>query len=135
MMLDFSQFEVLTFDCYGTLIDWEQGILNSLKPVFKNHNTSLPDNETLEKYAKYESEAESGAFKNYRAILQTVLGRFGDALGFAPTADELRGFPDSLQNWQPFPDTIAALQILAQKYKLAIISNVDDDLFAHSAKH
>ncbi|MFQ5633353.1 MAG: haloacid dehalogenase type II [bacterium] len=134
-MLNFSQFEVLTFDCYGTLIDWEQGIINSLKPVFQKHSIDLPDNEILEYFAVFESEVESGEFLAYRDILQTVLECFGDVLNFVPTDRELQDFPNSIQNWPPFPDTVAALQNLAQKYKFAIISNVDDNLFAHSAKH
>lgn len=134
-MLDFSQFEVLTFDCYGTLIDWEQGILKSLKPVFAKHGFSLPDGDILEKYAVFESEMESGEFLTYREILQAVMECFGDVLDFTPSKQEVQNFPDTIQNWLPFPDTVAALKTLAQKYKLAIISNVDDDLFAHSAKH
>ena len=133
-MLNFIQFKVLTFDCYGTLIDWEQGILQSLKPILQKYRAELPDHKILEHYALFESQAEKGAFRSYRDILQTVLGKFGDALDFTPTERELAAFPDSMQQWRPFPDTVAALKILAKKYQLAIISNVDDDLFAHSAK-
>ena len=132
-MLKFSQFKVLTFDCYGTLIDWEQGIVQALRPLLQKYGVVLPDDKILEHYAMFESQAEKGEFRSYREILQVVLGKFGDALDFAPTNQELAAFPDSIQKWPPFPDTVAALQKLAQNYRLAIISNIDDDLFAHSA--
>lgn len=133
-MLDFSKFEVLTFDCYGTLIDWESGILQSLKSIFIRHGVGLPESEILEKYAQFEACAEQGEYLKYRLILQSVVESFGKALGFIPSPEELRDFPDSLQNWPAFPDTVAALQTLAKRYRLGIISNIDDDLFAHTAK-
>lgn len=134
-MLNFSQFKVLTFDCYGTLIDWEQGILQALQPIFQKYHAALPDHKILEHYALFESQAETGPFRSYREILQIVLAKFGDALDFVPTEEELTAFPDSIRNWPPFPDTVPALQKLAEHFQLAILSNIDDDLFAYSARH
>jgi 2-haloacid dehalogenase len=70
----------------------------------------------------------------YRHVLGNVVGGFGRKLGFDPTSQEIGSLADSLSSWKPFPDTIAALQKLKQKYKLGIISNTDDDLFAKTSK-
>jgi 2-haloacid dehalogenase len=132
-MLDFSRFQVLTFDCYGTLIDWETGIFSALRPILASHNKPLDDRALLELYADLEAKAEQGAFHPYREVLQTVVRGFGTRLEFEPTEDQVRSLPESLATWLPFPDTVESLRKLKSRYKLAIISNVDDDLFATSA--
>ena len=85
-------------------------------------------------YSEFESEAEQGEFRPYRQVLESVVRGFGERLGFTPSESEVRSLPDSLPNWLPFPDTIAALGRLKARYQLAIISNVDDDFFAHTAR-
>ncbi|MEH1902601.1 MAG: haloacid dehalogenase type II [Nostoc sp.] len=134
-MIDFNQYKALTFDCYGTLIDWENGILGVLKPLLLVHNTNLDNDQILELFAKFEAELENGEYIKYREVLKRVVQKFGERFGFEPTADELNSLADSIQHWLPFPDTVEALRILTSKFKLVIISNVDDDLFAFSAKH
>jgi len=133
-MLDFAQFEYLTFDCYGTLINWEAGILGALRPILSAHGLELPDQEILRLYGECEAEAEAGEFQIYRKILEGVVKAVGRKLGFSPSVTEVQSLPQSLQNWPPFPDTVDALRQLNTRYKLAIISNVDDDLFAATAK-
>ncbi|HZR58062.1 MAG TPA: HAD-IA family hydrolase [Terriglobales bacterium] len=130
---DLSHFELLSFDCYGTLIDWENGIFSALRPILTTHNKTLTDSQLLELYSELEAEAEQVTFRSYRAVLQSVVHGFGKRLGFTPTEAEASSLPESLPNWRPFSDTVAALHRLNSKYKLAIISNVDDDLFAISA--
>ncbi|MEG4283923.1 haloacid dehalogenase type II [Microcoleus sp. A006_D1] len=136
-MLDFNQFEVVSFDCYGTLIDWENGILPVLKQLLSSHEIDLSDDGTLEMFAEFESELEKDQsnYIKYRQILQEVVEKLGQRFNFEPTETELNSLADSVKNWQPFPDTVAALAALKQKYKLAVISNIDDDLFAGTAKH
>jgi 2-haloacid dehalogenase len=134
-MLDFAQFQVLTFDCYGTLIDWETGIFSALRPILAAHGKGISDTELLKLYSELESEAEQGEFHSYREVLQSVVRGFGERLGFKPSEAQVRSLPDSLADWRPFPDTVAALQRLKPRYQLAIISNVDDDLFAATASH
>ncbi len=134
-VIDFNNYKALTFDCYGTLIDWENGILGALKPLLLAHNSNLDNEQILELFAKFEAELEKGEYLKYREVLRRVVQKFGERFGFEPTADELNSLADSIQHWLPFPDTVEALQILKQKFKLVIISNVDDDLFAFSAKH
>lgn len=133
-MLRFDSFDVLTFDCYGTLIDWETGILDALRPVFAAHRVELLPERTLERYGELESAAERGPYREYKAILRTVLAGLGSHFGFTPTALELEQFSTSVKDWPAFPDSPAALQALHKKYRLAIVSNIDDDLFAHSAQ-
>jgi 2-haloacid dehalogenase len=134
-MIDFNKYEVLSFDCYGTLIDWESGILAALRPVLVAYNINLNDEQVLEFYAEIESKAEEGKFTKYRKVLRKVMRELGSRLGFVPFSPELNCLVDSLRSWMPFPDTVEALQTLKKTFKLAIISNIDDDLFALSAKH
>ena len=134
-MLDFSRFDCLTFDCYGTLINWEPGILGALRPILRAHYRNLSDAGILELYAAIESELESGPYMPYRQILEGIVATMGARLVFSPTVEQARSLPESLGNWQPFPDTVAALRKLKARYKLGVISNTDDDLFALTARH
>lgn len=131
-MLNPSDFDLLTFDCYGTLIDWETGIFSALKPLLAAHAKSLADAELLELYGDFELEAESGTYQTYREVLQSVVQAFGKRLSFTPSMKELNALNDSFSNWRPWPDTVGALKRLAKRYRLAIISNTDDDLFAQT---
>jgi 2-haloacid dehalogenase len=132
-MLDLTHFKVLTFDCYGTMIDWETGIFSALRPILAAHKKSIADSELLQLYSELEASAEQGEFLRYRDVLQSVVRGFGEHLEFVPTDAEVRSLPDSLANWPPFPDTVEALRKLKSRYQLAVISNVDDDLFAATA--
>src|SRR5215471_43859 len=134
MSLNFAQFKFLTFECYGTLIDWETGILSALRSILKNHDKSVNDAAILNLYAELESSIESGEFKPYREVLKEVVRGFGARLSFEVTDPEVNSLPESLKDWHPFPDTVTALKSLARHYKLCVISNIDDDLFAHSAR-
>lgn len=133
-MLNFDNFKVLTFDCYGTLIDWETGIWQSLQPILEHHRVSITSEQALEWYGELEAQAEGGPYQDYKTILKTVLKGFGFRLGFDPSPAELEQFSQSVKEWPAFPDSAPALQSLKKKYKLAIISNVDDDLFEFSAR-
>ena len=132
-MLDLTRFKVLTFDCYGTMIDWETGIFSALRPILAAHGKKITDTALLELYSELELSAEQGEFLRYRDVLQSVVRGFGERLGFLPIDAEVRSLPESLANWQPFPDTVAALHKLKSRYQLAVMSNIDDDLFATTA--
>jgi 2-haloacid dehalogenase len=129
-MLDFNRFEILTFDCYGTLIDWETGLLAALHRILSAHGKRADDATILKLYGDFEERAEHGEFHPYRQVLETVVRNFGEDLGFTPTAEQARSLPDSLATWKPWPDTVAALRRLKSRFRMAILSNVDDDLFA-----
>ena len=133
-MLDFDRYSHLTFDCYGTLIDWERGILAALRPILDRHGLAPTDDQVLELYGELEAAAEGGPYQPYRAVLAAVVDGFGARLGFAPSPEEREALAASVGAWPPFPDTIEALQSLAQRHRLVILSNIDDDLFAGSAR-
>jgi 2-haloacid dehalogenase len=132
--MDFSAFQVLTFDCYGTMIDWESGILSALRPILATNGKQLTDARILEIYSELEPRNQQGGFRSYRDVLQSVVRGFGEKLGFIPTDAEAKSLPESLMEWNPFPDTVGALKRLKTRFQLAVISNVDDDLFAASAR-
>lgn len=134
-MLDFDRFTYLTFDCYGTLIDWERGILTALRPVLDRHGIILSDEQALELYGEFESAAERGPYRRYHDVLATVMDGFGERLGFVPTPEDRTSLAASVGDWPPFPDTVEALRVLARRFQLVILSNIDDDLFAQSARH
>jgi 2-haloacid dehalogenase len=129
-MLDFSSFEIITFDCYGTLVDWEEGILRTLRTILSSHNKKIDDADILKLYGDFEQQLEEGDFRPYREVLGLVVRKFGEEFGFTATAEDEISLPHSLSTWKPWPDTVAALQNLKSHFRLAILSNVDDDLFA-----
>jgi 2-haloacid dehalogenase len=130
--LDFSRFEILTFDCYGTLINWEAGILAALRRVLSAHGKRIDDADVLKLYGDFEQRSEQGPFRPYWEVLESVVRQFGAELRFDPTTEEVRSLPNSLPTWKPWPDTVAALHQLKSRFRLAILSNVDDDLFAQT---
>lgn len=129
-MFDFSRFEFLTFDCYGTLINWEAGILPVLHRVLAAHEKNIDDATLLQLYGDFELRCEQGTYHPYREVLASVVRQFGAELGFTPNPEEVSALPHSLATWPPWPDTVAALRRLKMRFRLAILSNVDDDLFA-----
>ena len=131
--MNFDSFEVLTFDCYGTLIDWETGIWQALQPPLAAHHIAITKDTALELFGALESEIERGDYHAYSTVLQMVLEGLGARLGFAPSQAELHRFSQSVKDWPAFPDSAHALQALKTKFKLGIISNIDDGLFALSA--
>lgn len=133
-MLDFEKYRALTFDCYGTLIDWETGIADALRPVVRAHGGNVSDAELLELYAEIEREHKTGEYRRYREVLRATVRGISGRLRFVPSLSEVECLAESLGSWQPFPDTIDALRSFQGKYRLCIVSNVDDDLFVGTAR-
>jgi 2-haloacid dehalogenase len=132
-LIDFSRFEAMSFDCYGTLIDWETGIVEAVRPVLENHGVVMDDGQILEAFAAHESDVQqSEPFTRYREVLPLVLERIAEPFGFKPSDAELASFAESVAEWPAFPDSAEALARLKRRFKLAVITNCDDDLFAHS---
>ena len=125
---------LITFDCYGTLINWEAGMLHSLRNFFSRDGRKISDLELLELYGEAEAELESGRYLPYRQVLSETVQEVGRRLGVTISSEDGANFAESLREWEPFPDTVAALQALARRFRLGIISNVDDDLFAATQK-
>ena len=120
----------ITFDCYGTLIDWEGGVAGALSPF-------LPppvDRAALAaRYIAVEAEIEHGSYRPYREILAAASARLMSELGHPLPPERARVLPDSLRSWPPFPEVPAALRSLRTAgYRLAILSNVDRDLLSAS---
>jgi 2-haloacid dehalogenase len=130
--IDFDQFDVLTFDCYGTLIDWETGILAGLRRVLDPRGVAPDDDDLLERYARHEAALEAGPYLRYRDVLARSLQGVSAELGIEPTDRELEAFGGSVGDWPAFPDSPAALARLAGRFRLGVITNCDDDLFAAS---
>ena len=133
MPIDYRGIDVLTFDCYGTLVDWERGLLDALRPVLAAHGVTAPDDDDLlERYARHEAAIEAGEYVRYREVLARGLRGVAAELGFEPSAEEAATFGGSVVDWPPFPDSAAALATLKERFRLAVITNCDDDLFAAS---
>lgn len=132
--LDFSQFTWLSFDCYGTLIDWETGIVGALRPLLAAAGRNVSADGILELYAALEAREESGPYLPYREILTNVTRRMAARLVIPLDDRQATALADTIGVWPPFPDSVDALRRLKSRYKLAVISNVDDDLFASTSK-
>jgi 2-haloacid dehalogenase len=133
MTLDFDDFDVLTFDTYGTLIDWETGILAAIRPILDAHGIDAgEDDGVLAAFARHEAEIEAGPYRPYRQVLGEVLTAMLGHFGQAPTKEEVASFGGSVVDWPAFPDSGAALARLQTRFALGVITNCDDDLFAAS---
>jgi 2-haloacid dehalogenase len=130
--IDFTAFDAVTFDCYGTLIDWETGLLEALRPVLEAHDVRSGDEHLLEGYARHEAALEAGPYLSYRDVLAGSLRALGHDFGFEPSQAELETFSRSVGDWPAFPDSAAALERLRTRFRLGVITNCDDDLFALS---
>ena len=135
-MLDFNQFQWLSFDCYGTLVDWETGISGAVGEVLGSHGVRMSRGEILGLFADVEPRVQQGSegFLKYREVLQRVMKLIGREMGMELSESELGCLADTLPYWPVFPDTVDALRGLKERYRLAVISNVDDDLFAGTAE-
>ena len=128
-------FKVLTFDCYGTLIDWESGMVDALAPLTNKLDGKLTRNEILEAHARHESSQQRQTpYKRYRELLAIVYRRLAEEWGVQTSWDECVRYGDSVKDWAAFPDSVEALTYLKQHYKLVILSNVDNESFAESNK-
>lgn len=127
-----APFKWVSFDCYGTLIDWEEGILNALAPHLKALKAPPTPEEILSLYARFESEAER-SWRPYREVLRLVARRLFAHLGLEPKEEV---FLASLPRWKPFPEVNEVLPALkARDFKLALISNIDLELLEKTLAH
>jgi len=124
--------ETITFDCYGTLIDWRAGLQSSLAELFELAPNGLPDG-LFEAYVRTEAEIEGGAYQSYRRVLAATAERLAKRFNFdlSPGLAEL--LAETLPHWAPFADTNEALLRLKRRYRLGVLSNIDRDLFAGTA--
>ena len=128
-----TDYDALTFDCYGTLIDWGSGIVNHLQPVLLERDAHVIDDFILEFFAEAEPAIQTDGML-YADVLREVLRRLGSRLGFTPTDEVLDTFAASVADWPPFEDTVATLGRLGERFDLVVVSNVDNALFAGSTE-
>ena len=127
-----DDYDALTFDCYGTLIDWGRGLTDFLQPVLLQRDAHVIDEFLLGFFAEAEPQAQVPG-RRYADVLREVLRGLGERLGFTPDDELLDAFAASPGDWQPFADTVEALARLAERLDLVIVSNIDNALFKRSA--
>ncbi|MXY24367.1 MAG: haloacid dehalogenase type II [Acidobacteria bacterium] len=135
-MRELSDFRVLTFDCYGTLIDWETGIWDALQPlIMQNAASGVTREVALRAFAESEGRQQQAAPDlTYPDVLSRVHHAIAEHFGL-PTSNMLdKTFGASVPHWPAFPDTADALRILKQHYRLVILSNVHRDGIAASGR-
>ena len=131
MPLDHDRFDVLTFDCYGTLIDWESGLLAALRGALPAL-AGVEDDALLESYARYEADAERPPYRTYRDVLATGLRGVTADNGVEVADGAVAAFSESVRDWPAFLDSAGALERLHERFRLGVITNCDTDLFAAS---
>jgi 2-haloalkanoic acid dehalogenase type II len=130
------RYDVLTFDCYGTLIDWERGLGDAFAAAARADGIALDRAALLGAYHEIEPVVQAERYRSYRDVLSLTARRVTERLGWALAPGRERFLPESLPSWPAFPDTNAALRRMADAgYRLAILSNVDDDLLAGTRRH
>lgn len=128
-----TDFKALTFDCYGTLIDWESGMIEGLKPLTGRAGRRLSRDEILEAHVRHESSQQKWTpEKRYSDLLATVYKRLAEEWGVVVTREECVAYGESVKDWPAFADSAEALQYLKRHYKLVILSNVDNKSFSFS---
>jgi 2-haloacid dehalogenase len=133
MTMKLTDYKALTFDCYGTLIDWETGMVEALKPLTAQVKEPLSRNAILEAHARHESSQQlQTPAKLYRDLLAVVYRRLAEEWGVAVDWQDCVRYGQSVGNWPAFADSAGALQYLKKHYKLVILSNVDNESFSYS---
>lgn len=132
-MNDFARFTALSFDCYGTLIDWERGIADALRPWAERAGLEIDDDQLVAAHGRNEALVQQdGPRLPYPEILAATLRRIGAELGMPVSDDDAARYGASVGEWPAFPDSAGALAALAERFKLIILSNVDRTSFARS---
>jgi 2-haloacid dehalogenase len=125
-------FPLISFDCYGTLIDWARGMKNALAEITRRMNLDVDLNELPQRYIEIELEIEQSGYRKYREVLALGVSRLFEELGVKLSNEEKRIFADSINNWPPFEETSDVLKKLKENHTLAILSNIDDDIIRRS---
>jgi 2-haloalkanoic acid dehalogenase type II len=131
-----DRYDIVTFDCYGTLIDWRGGIGAAFLEAGSRDGVKPPIDDVLRFYAELEPEVQKETYRSYRAVLTETARRVATRIGWPMSEERARFLAESLPAWRPFPDTNPALERLARAgYALGILSNIDDDLLAATRRH
>jgi len=127
--MDLSAVKLLSFDCYGTLIDWKKGVLDILEPFFNEFQLDFSREELFEAFLNGDRSLEAGEYIPYREILAEIVLFMADELRVSIDPASRYLLSERFGEWHPFPDTVKSLRELKKNYQLAILSNVDDAMF------
>lgn len=130
-----ERYDIITFDCYGTLIDWEGGIASAFQAEAANDGVELRRDQIIDAYSAEEPVVESAPYQPYRDVLNETAILVAGKLGWELSAERARFLAASLPGWRPFPDTNTALERLSRHFRLGILSNIDDGLLAATRTH
>lgn len=128
--MDFTKIKLISFDCYGTLIDWQKAVQDIMEPYFNQFSVEFSREEIFAAFLRADARLEAGKFMAYREVLCEIVLSIADELRISVDPATKYVLSERFRDWLPFPDTVESLKRLKENYKLAIISNVDDDLFA-----
>ncbi|RBR07278.1 uncharacterized protein FIESC28_10777 [Fusarium coffeatum] len=132
-MSNLSDYSLLSFDVYGTLIDWETGVLNGLNPLLEANSAEFSREHLLNVYHQAEAaQQDKTPDLAYSELLTTIHPQIAERLGLSTTKEQDKAFGDSVGSWPAFPDTVDALRRLGKHYKLVVLSNVDRESFSGS---
>ncbi|MCK4748505.1 MAG: HAD hydrolase-like protein [Bacteroidales bacterium] len=132
--MDYSAIRLLSFDCYGTLIDWKKSVLDILEPFFNDFQVTFSREELFAAFLEADRKIIAEDYLPYREILAEIVLRMADNLRISIDPASRYILSDQFEKWLPFSDTVESLKTLRKRYRLAIISNVDDELFAITNK-
>ena len=127
---------IVTFDCYGTLVDWEAGIVRAFEEAGAAAGRTFEPAAIIGAHAAIEPKVQARGYERYRDVLTDVAVEIAARVGWTLPREHAGFLAESVPSWRPFPDTNAALERLARSgYRLGILSNIDDDLLAGTRRH
>jgi 2-haloacid dehalogenase/putative hydrolase of the HAD superfamily len=125
----------VTFDCYGTLIDWETGVYDAFQKEAERDGFTIDRNELVPLFLNVSREIQSGSYELYAEVLRRTAVRVAKELGWDLEPSRSGFLPDSVPRWPPFRETNAQLERFTKKYEIGILSNIDDKLLGATRRH
>jgi 2-haloacid dehalogenase len=125
----------VTADCYGTLIDWERGILDAFGKEASKDGLSLDETKLIDRFLEVQAEIMAGSYELYAEVLRRAAVKVAGEIGWELEPSRAQFLPDSVARWQPFRESNAAMDRLKKRYEVGIVSNVDDKLLGVSRRH
>jgi 2-haloacid dehalogenase/putative hydrolase of the HAD superfamily len=133
--IDFGSFEALTFDCYGTLIDWETGVYEAFQKEADRDGFTINRDELIPRFIDVQREIQRGSYELYAEVLRRTAVRVAGELGWDLEPSRSNFLPNSVPSWAPFRETNAQLERFAKKYETGVLSNIDDKLLGATRRH
>jgi 2-haloacid dehalogenase len=125
----------VTADCYGTLIDWEKGIIEAFQKAAEEDGFTIDDGKLMERFFPIQAEIMAGSYELYAEVLRRTAVLVAEELGWQLEPSRAQFLPDSVPRWQPFREANAAMDRLSKRYVVGIVSNIDDKLLGLSRRH